>query len=132
MSCSEGQNSVPLVRLKPAIPHSRVKHSLTEPLHSTVPLLFITLCFGSIGMDCVIHELCYNRVILQRNYRKIAIYGHLYHHLWAFSYNSSVKFHAKSLGATTCPCYTCIQICVIMRCVINLFKGTSLFMYPFI
>ena len=35
------------------------------------------LCLGSIGMDCVISESCYNRgTILQRNYRKITIYGH--------------------------------------------------------
>ena len=37
---------------------------------------FITLCLGSIGIDSVIGELCYKGIILQRNYRKMTIYGH--------------------------------------------------------
>ena len=47
---------------------------------------FIMLCLGSIGIDCVISESCYNGTILQRNYRKMTI-------LWSFSYNSFVNFH---------------------------------------
>ena len=47
---------------------------------------FIMLYLGSIGMDCVISELCYKETILQRNYRKMTI-------KWSFSYNSFVKFH---------------------------------------
>ena len=34
---------------------------------------FITLCFGSIGMDCVITVTCYKGTILQKNYRKMTI-----------------------------------------------------------
>ena len=33
----------------------------------------ITLCLGSIGMDCIITETCYKGTILQKNYRKMTI-----------------------------------------------------------
>ena len=52
---------------------------------------FITLCLGSIEMDCAISELCYKRTILQRNDKKMTI-------LWSFSYNFFVKFIEKKLG----------------------------------
>ena len=35
---------------------------------SAIIYLYIMLCFGSIGMDCVISELCYKETILQRNF----------------------------------------------------------------
>ena len=34
MCLAQGQNAVTPVRLEPAAPQSRVKHSFTEPLHS--------------------------------------------------------------------------------------------------
>ena len=46
------------------------------------------LGLGSIGVDHVISELCYKRIILQRNYNKRTI-------AWSFSYDSFVKFHGK-------------------------------------
>ena len=42
---------------------------------------FILLYLGSIGMDCVISELCYKGTILQSNDREMTI-------SWSFSYNS--------------------------------------------
>ena len=50
---------------------------------------FITLCLGSIIMDCVISETCYKGTILQKKYRKMTI-------LWSFSYNSFVKLKCSS------------------------------------
>ena len=46
---------------------------------------FITLCLGSIGMDCVISEWCYDGIVLQKNFRIMTI-------LWSLSCNSFVKF----------------------------------------
>ena len=58
---------------------------------------FKTLCLGSIGMDCVISELCYSGTILQSNYLKSTILIS-----WSFSYNYFLKFHSKeNVGATT-------------------------------
>ena len=34
---------------------------------------FITLCLGSIDMDCIISESCYKYTIIQSNYRKMTI-----------------------------------------------------------
>ena len=45
-------------------------------------------------MNHVISDLCSKGTILQRNDRKMTIYGH-------FSENSFVKFHGKNLGAIT-------------------------------
>ena len=55
--------------------------------------LFVRLCFGFIGMDHVISELCYKGTILQRNYRKEKTIS------WSVSYNSFVKIYVKNLGA---------------------------------
>ena len=41
MCLAQGHNAVTLVRLKPATPRSRVKHSTTEPLHSLLLLVLI-------------------------------------------------------------------------------------------
>ena len=46
-------------------------------------------------MDCVISESCYRGTVLQRNYRKMTMYG-LFPIL-----NSFVKFNVKNFGATT-------------------------------
>ena len=50
------------------------------------------LYFGSIRMDHVISEPCYNETILQRNYRKMTI-------SWSFPYNPFVKFHNEKIGS---------------------------------
>ena len=42
MCLAQGHNTVPPVRLEPAIPQSQVKHSTTEPLCSLVHVL----CLG--------------------------------------------------------------------------------------
>ena len=58
--------------------------------------------FGSIGMDHIIGELCYEGTILQRNY------------------SAFVKFHGKSIWEPQHHHVICyIQIYVIMRCVIK-------------
>ena len=41
-------------------------------------------------MDRVISELCCKETLLQKNYRKMTIYGH-------FPYNSFVKLHGKNI-----------------------------------
>ena len=51
---------------------------------------FITLCLGSVGMVCVISELCNKRTILQRDFRKMTT-------TWSFSYNPFRKFHGKKI-----------------------------------
>ena len=75
---------------------------------------FITLCLGSIGMGCVISELCYKVTILQRNYWKMDI-------LWSFSYNFFVKFCAERFW-----CHIMFlfyqNLCYIKVC----YKGTAL------
>ena len=53
---------------------------------------FITLCLGSLEINCVISKSCYKGTILQRNYRKMTV-------IWSFSYNSFVKFHGKKIGS---------------------------------
>ena len=53
---------------------------------------FVIQCLGSIGMDCVISELCYVGTILQRNFRKMTI-------TWSFSYNCCVKLLRKKFGS---------------------------------
>ena len=98
-------------------------------------------------MDCVISELCYKGILLQRNYRKMTIswsfsYNSFVKLKWSFSYNSFVKLKwsfflqllckiemvilliflcktpwYKNLGATTSLHY--IHIDVIMQCVIK-------------
>ena len=45
--------------------------SVTPTIKYTVQPL--THYLGSIGMDCVIRELCYKGTLLQRNYRKMTI-----------------------------------------------------------
>ena len=50
---------------------------------------FITLCLGSIGIECVISESYYKGTILQMNYRKMTI-------SWSFSYDAFVKFYGKT------------------------------------
>ena len=70
------------------------------------------LYLGSIGMDCVISELCYKGTILQRNYRKMTI-------KWSFYYNSLVKFHGTKIWEPQhdlIPCYN--EAC---------YKGTVLY-----
>ena len=83
------------VRLEPAAPRSRVKHSTTALPDTSYRVItiytvhsFITLYLGSIGMDHVISESCYKGTILQRNDRKMTI-------SWSFSYHYYVKFHGK-------------------------------------
>ena len=61
---------------------------------------FITLCLGSIGMNCVIIII----IILQRNSRKMTI-------SWSFSYNTFVKFYGKNILEP--PHDRVINICVI-------------------
>ena len=52
MCLAQGHNAVTPVRLKPAAPWSRVKHSTTEPLHSLfVPFLVWHLAEEKIA-DC--------------------------------------------------------------------------------
>ena len=62
----------------------------------------------SIGMDHVLGEMCYKRIILQRSYKKMTI-------LWPFSYNSFVKFHGEKWNHKI----RLIFICAIAKCVIN-------------
>ena len=52
--------------------------------------LFKMLCLGSIGMDHVISEGCYERTFLQRNNWKMTV---------NISYNFFVKFHEKHYGS---------------------------------
>ena len=42
MDLAQGHSAVMLVRLKPATPRSRVKHSTTEPLHSPHEVVYLT------------------------------------------------------------------------------------------
>ena len=63
-------------------PHIKNKHAKL-PIIQRVKVYFIvqyspfiTLCLRSIRLDCVISEPCYIGTILQKNYRKITIYGH--------------------------------------------------------
>ena len=60
---------------------------------------FITLSLGSIGMNLVISETCYKKIILQRNYRKMTI-----------SFNSFVKLHVKKIQIHIVMSYTCKRI----------------------
>ena len=42
MGLAQGHNAVTPVRLEPTIPRSRVKHSTTEPLHSSHKIVYLT------------------------------------------------------------------------------------------
>ena len=46
MCLAHGHNTVALVRLKPAAPRPRVKHSSTEPLCSLIKSLILFMRFG--------------------------------------------------------------------------------------
>ena len=50
------------------------RYSLELPQHQSKGSPFITLCLGSIEMDRVISEPCYNGIILWRNDRKMTIW----------------------------------------------------------
>ena len=75
---------------------------------------FITLCLGSIGINCVIRVSFCKGIILPWNFTK-EFHGH-------FSIISLLNSMVKNLGATTWPDH--FQICVIMRC----YKGTVLYL----
>ena len=99
MCLAQVRNTVTLVRLEPAVPGSRVKHSTTEPLCSlslqdaskfrlTVQSLYNTHHYN-MDLDITLSSCGSQHFlpcrILQRNYRKMTISS------WSFSYNSFVN-----------------------------------------
>ena len=56
MCLAQGHNAVTPMRLEPATPWSRVKHSTTEPLHSLTIIGNRICLFLSINLNCHYHH----------------------------------------------------------------------------
>ena len=90
---AQGHNAVSLVRLKPATPRSRVKHSTTEPPAS--PLVR------------ALRDKKRSRAIW------VPIYGDLYQNLqWSLTFNLKVVTHLKSASEAS---YDVINMATIIR-----------------
>ena len=77
-------------------------------LYNTPEVLM--LCLGSIGIDCVISELCYKGTIFQRNYGKMTT-------KWSFSYNSFEILRGRNFGSHNMTMLYLIR--VITKCIIK-------------
>ena len=65
MCLAQGHNAVTPVRLKPAAPRSRVKHSTTEPLHSPFDFLaIITLLHLLLDYILLVFKVCISCVLI--------------------------------------------------------------------
>ena len=91
MCLAEGQNTVTPVRLKPAAPSSRVKHSTTEPVRSltyccfsistdifkTINLVQLDLILNSIPKQPCIHKVWKDMMIKVRSIAPLAAEKHV-------------------------------------------------------